>query len=102
MKNLTTQEAIDLVDSDKEISYGFIEKRVAVILRGDADDDIMQGEYLVNFIHSFLKNVLQSIGNLEHATVVKYSIDNNVLKGYALNLVISECRAIAYDESEKI
>ncbi len=98
MKNLSTEEAIKLVDSNKEISYEFIEEKVAVILRGDTGDDIMQGEILINFIDSFLRNVMVFTRNLEDVTTIKYAIDNKKLKGYALNLIISECRAIAYDE----
>lgn len=96
MKNLSTKEAIELVDSGKEISFEYIEKNVTILLQGD--NESLSGEVLVEFITNFLKYSMQFDGNLEHATAYKYAIDNKVLKGFTLNKVISECRAIAIVE----
>lgn len=93
MKNLSTEEAIELVDSGKEVSFEYIEDNVTILLQGDSER--LGGEALTEFILSFLKYNMQFDGNLEHATAYKYSIDNKVLKGFTLNKIISECKAIA-------
>lgn len=96
MKALSTEEAIKLVDSEKEISFEYIEKNVAIMLQGDSD--ILEGESLISFITNFLKHSMQFDNNLEHATKYKYSIDNKVLKGFTLNVILSECKAVAINE----
>lgn len=96
MKALSTEQAIELVDSEKEISFEFIEKNMVIMLQGDSD--VLDGEALVTFIINFLQYSMQFDNNLEHAVEYKYALDHRLLRGFTLNVIISECRAITFNK----
>ena len=96
MKALSTEEAIKLVDSEKEISFDFIRENMVIMLRGDSD--VLDGEELITFIVNFLQYKMQFDNNLERANMYSYSLTNKVLKGFTLNIIISECKAITFNK----
>lgn len=96
MKALTTNEAIKLVDSNKDISFEYIEENVAVQFNDDYE--VYQGEELMAFITSFLSYMMEISRDDDLKYKLNYSIAHRTLQGRTLNLIISECRGIAYQD----
>lgn len=96
MKTLRTQDAIDMIDNQVEVTFNDLETKYAIMLNGDTE--ILEGPAVLSFVKSYLKFEQNSSEDESEKEQIKQALDDGVLKGYTLNIIFAQCKAIGINE----